>query len=186
MQIIFLDIDGVLVNAVSLRSRSPHEHSNADPSCVAALNRIVAETGAGIVVSSSWRIGQELADMREVINLHFGVNGNVLGMTPRLTAKKISAGPRGQLEVSAERGDEIDCWLRSAHPWPVESFVILDDEDDMGALKSHLVQTNFTGGLTMQHADRAIEILATCARPEALSRERTGQQTISTFGCRKM
>ncbi len=159
MKIIFLDIDGVLVNRKSLMERPrPHRHSNADPDCVAALNHIAAETGAGIVVSSVWRIGRTRADLREIVNSHFGVIGSVLDKTPHMTTKK-DFGTLMAIEVSAERGDEIDYWLRSDHRWPIESFAILDDDDDMGIHKGRLVKTEFEPGLTMADAERAIRIL---------------------------
>lgn len=160
MKIIFLDIDGVLVNRKSLMHRPrPHPHSNADPDCVAALNRIISATGADIVVSSTWRIGCMLADLRGIINSHFGVVGSVIDKTRRMTTRKLFEGHPGMVEVSAERGDEIDYWLRSDHRWPIESFVILDDDDDMGIHKGRLVKTEFEVGLTMADAERAICML---------------------------
>lgn len=54
------------------------------------------------------------------------------------------------------RGDEIKLWLKQV---PVESFVILDDVDDMGNLYPHLVKTDHV--MLMQEHDlkKAIAIL---------------------------
>jgi hypothetical protein len=53
-KIIFLDFDGVLNNPGCYEIASG-SHTPPDQSCVDALNRIISETGASIVVSSSWR-----------------------------------------------------------------------------------------------------------------------------------
>ena len=159
MKILFLDIDGVLVSRRSWGKRHPHGHANADPEAVAALNHIIAETGARIVVSSVWRQGQSLTDLRQIINGHFGVVGGVISKTPIIRTKKQFEGTPGMIEVSAERGDEIDFWLRAQHSEPIDRYVILDDDSDMGAHKHRLVQANFETGLTMADAERAIALL---------------------------
>ena len=58
MKVIFLDIDGVMncrrsVKADIANDRRPY--SSFDPDCVNALNQIIKETDAVIVVSSVWR-----------------------------------------------------------------------------------------------------------------------------------
>jgi hypothetical protein len=160
MRIIFLDLDGVLVSrrSIVLRDR-PHRHANADPEAVAALNYLIKQTGALLVVSSVWRIGETLVGLREIINGHFGVIGAVIGKTPVIRTKKLYKGTPGMIEIAAERGDEIDFWLRSDHREPVDSYVILDDDSDMGKHKHRLVLTQFETGLTMADAGRAIAML---------------------------
>lgn len=165
MKVIFLDIDGVLVTSASWGQRRPYGHAPADDQCVMALNRIIALTGAEIVVSSTWRIGTSVAELREILNIRFGVTGRVIDKTPRLTTKRMFEGQVGQVEVevAAERGDEIAAWLRGYQRHPVDSFVILDDDPDMGKLAGRLVKTNFQHGLTETDADRAIDLLgASC------------------------
>lgn len=49
-------------------------------------------------------------------------------------------------------------WLVS-YPRPVESFVILDDNQDMVHLAHRLVRTQFSAGLTEADAEVAIRIL---------------------------
>jgi len=158
MKFVFLDIDGVLVNHQSWHDRK-WRHANAHPGCVAALNRIIAETDARIVVSSTWRLDTKLADLREIINRRFGVNGPIIAKTPRLLTETWHEGKLGSIVLAAERGDEIGTWLLNYHRHPVESYVILDDDSDMGRHKHRLVQTKFDEGLTMAHAERAIAML---------------------------
>jgi hypothetical protein len=54
---------------------------------------------------------------------------------------------------------EIDAWLTSV-PYPVKSFVILDDRQDMMMHRGRLVCIDPAVGLTLEQAHRAIEILA--------------------------
>lgn len=60
---------------------------------------------------------------------------------------------------SGYRGNEIDLWLASWQGEAIESFVILDDDDDMEPFMDNLVQTSFADGLQQKHIDTAVEIL---------------------------
>lgn len=151
MKLIFLDIDGVLVNRASTRlPRTPLEGrtvtaSTAHPSCVEQLNRVTDATGAQFVISSVWR-GLGVKTLRGLFK-KWGVKGKIVGRTPEL---------RNQ-----QRGDEIKAWLalhsgtRGRH----EPFVIIDDDADMNGLSDRLVQTGFEAGLIPSDADRVIAML---------------------------
>lgn len=140
MQLVFLDIDGVLRNLEALK-----QHWLAHPDCVAALNRLTQDSGAVIVVSSSWR-GQGRGAVKDIAQrlAQMGVTGRIVGVTPRLR--------------DAPRGREIAAWL-STHRRPVEAFVILDDDADMAELGPYLVQTDSDTGLTAADVDRALRLL---------------------------
>lgn len=148
--VIFLDIDGVLITLKSF-GQGKKSGRSAQPmsECVEQLNRIVRETGAGIVLSSTWRYDNDPVEL-----LHrFRVEAECLGATPELIRQT-----RGSsLVVVPQRGDEIRQWLTINEG--VERFVILDDDDDMGKLKPFLVQTTFADGLTAETADDAISLL---------------------------
>jgi hypothetical protein len=140
-RVIFLDFDGVLNN-----NRSIAEFGNCyqfDPLCVEALNRILEETGARVVISSSWRCFWSLAENTETLEVNGVLPGRVIDSTP---------------ELSVDRGYEIDAWLKSS-PAEIVSFVILDDQTDMVMHLDRLVLTTVDEGLTLEHARRAIEIL---------------------------
>ena len=87
-RIIFLDIDGVL-NGLSTTTYAqpdtmmPGERgfTGMDPIMVASLNRVLRETGAVIVVSSTWRLGQTAQSMQAILG-SWGVECQVLGVTP--------------------------------------------------------------------------------------------------------
>lgn len=147
MKVIFLDIDGVLVNRTSftLPRLKLEEHAlsyhTADPQCIALLNRIVAETGARVVVSSVWR-GLGMKRIKGILKA-WNADVQIIGLTAEIR--------------DAIRGVEIQAWLDAQTD--VESFVILDDDSDMGQLKHRLVETEAMLGLTEADADRAIAIL---------------------------
>jgi hypothetical protein len=133
-RIIFLDFDGVIVTA--------HDrYTNGDQYCVFQLNRITDSTEAKIVVSSSWRIGRTVEELRELLKL-WGVTAECIDKTPRNWGKS--------------RGDEIQEWLDKN---PVDSFVILDDDSDMVHLHNSLVKCHHIHGLDDDQVDQAIEIL---------------------------
>lgn len=151
MKVIFLDIDGVLVNRKSLMTSSG-EHTQADPDCVKALNSLVARSGADIIVSSTWRL-EGLRSVRE--RLHgWGITGRIVDITPVLERKE------GNLYTGVRRGTEIQAWLDGYKRYPIDSFVILDDDTDMGHLVPWLVKTEFGPGLTKDDTEKALAILS--------------------------
>jgi len=150
MKLVFLDFDGVLNSSGFLYgSGEPFSTTSADekidPEAVRRLNEITDRTGASIVVSSAWRIGKRVADLRGLLHRH-GVTGQVVGATP--------TGGR-------TRGDQIAESLEYQQRLGrvIESFVILDDDRDMGPLTDALVKTTQARGLQDEHVAQAIEIL---------------------------
>jgi hypothetical protein len=131
MQIVFLDFDGVLVTPSSLfRSRGPA--ARADPEAVAALNHITETTGARIVVTSTWRLEYSPGELREILS-GWGV--------PGLLADPIAVPDLGR---RIPRGEEIQEWIQTNPDRDqLESFVILDDKNDMGGPVPALVRTDF-------------------------------------------
>jgi hypothetical protein len=119
MKVIFLDIDGVL-NVI------PQGHDAFGgifhPNFVKNLGRIIDETEAKIVISSSWRHSglQKMLDMWEFRNLP----GEVIGVTPDLYRFLDFEGERTMV-----RGDEIQAILDQYYQ--ITNYVILDDDDDM-------------------------------------------------------
>jgi len=137
MKVIFLDIDGVLIRLDSLLS----DNVAASPRCVENLNRLTTETGAVIVVSSSWKklgIGKVTRFLRE-----WGVTGDIISVTPT--------------DDSLPRGQEIQQWLDNEAD--AEAFVILDDYDDMADLSDYLIQTDEEEGLTRADVMKATSLI---------------------------
>lgn len=138
MKIIFLDVDGVLINSNAIKLG----FGKVDRQCVLLLNKLTDVTGAAIVFSSCWRIGRTIEECRELLS-NWGVTGSVLDRTIN--------------DWGATRGKEIQLWL-NAHK-EVEIFVIIDDGSDMGLLILNLVQTDFEFGFTDDDYDKALKIL---------------------------
>lgn len=153
--LLFLDIDGVLVTRATLTKGTKllpgHKWSfhQFDPQTVGALNRITDETGATIVISSTWRKGRTLMQLREIL-ADQGVTGRVIDKT-------------GNSEDGI-RGGEIQRFMTDMGIEPHE-IVILDDDADMLHLTPRLIQTRSQTGLTMEDAQAAIDLLAG-RRPE--------------------
>jgi hypothetical protein len=148
MKIIFLDIDGVMNCAKYAKYlyRSGHpglRMRRFPPTAIRALNWLLEDESIKIVISSTWRKYWDIEDLRK----HFEKQGastsnRIIGYTPVFYNKP--------------RGDEIEAWINSHS---VSNFVILDDDSDMGNVKSNFVKTSNRYGLTMKHARKAKEIL---------------------------
>jgi hypothetical protein len=144
MKVIFLDIDGVLVTQASMQKSIESGkmlEECADQNCVKNLNRVIIETEAKIVISSSWK----MAGVKKMIQHldKWGVQGECIGITPDLWQYK--------------RGTEIQRWLSTRDD--IEIFTIIDDHNDMEDLIHRLVQTQFSVGFQEEHAKRCIQML---------------------------
>ncbi len=161
MKVIFLDIDGVL-NVYS------HDHdefgSQFHSHFVDNLKRIIDETEAKIVISSTWRYAG-LERMKEMWEKR-GLPGDVIDVTPDCTYLF----NEGLLELTTriERGYEIEYWL-DENPG-VQKYVILDDNDDfLPYQRGNFVRTSnninhpdcvdIGYGLTNECTNKAIRIL---------------------------
>jgi hypothetical protein len=147
MKIIFLDIDGVLNSRKSAAFYREPMRLAMDPKCVEELNTIWSRfTNTLIVLSSTWRLHWPLPALQKHM-MQFGFKGHLDDRTSFLNGK--------------ERGIEILDYLNRCreNDLVIDSFVILDDDSDMGALRSRLVQTSDEVGLTHEGALEAIELL---------------------------
>ena len=152
MKVIFLDIDGVL-NSIAFDRERTNEQGNIDESRLLLLKQILDETGALIVLSSSWRkhwdkepslcdnLGAEINSIFAIYDIA------IYDKTPRLQ--------------SNDRAEEIRLWLSQNES--TTAYAILDDiAFGWGAdLQEHLVKTNsrIGRGLEYFHVEKATEIL---------------------------
>ena len=146
--VVFLDIDGVLaVRQMQRVFLTGNRFPSLVPGdriisrvAVQCLNRITDETGAAIVVSSTWRTKRDCpSDLAR------------LGVTGQFHADWATDadGP--------DRGAEIARWLIAHGNLP---YIVIDDWSRI--VRGHvdrLVQTNFKVGLQPRDADRAVELL---------------------------
>ncbi len=134
MKYLFLDIDGVLNHEEWYRERvyalkrKEWWMDYFDPECVRRLNNILQETGARLVISSSWRMDREL-------KRYFGAVGipTDFDISPSLTKEDESG-----VLIWANRGEEVAEFLKDH---PCDNYVILDDDMDFteDQLKNHFV-----------------------------------------------
>lgn len=162
-KVIFLDIDGVLNTKwlyTQMDKNTPRDKYGYafDPNAVANLKRIIDETGAEIVISSSWKsFGlTELIDMWQERNLP----GLIIGITPNSVSDELLLhADLDNMEIFHIRGEEIKEWLLR-HGKEVSNYVIIDDVDNMlPEQQNHFVQTNPETGITEDIALLAIMTL---------------------------
>jgi len=147
---IFLDVDGVL----NKHNSHANGYCGCDKESVEILNRIIAETGAKIVLVSAWRYFVLRGEMNIAgINGLFCTHGLTWGSIIDVLPPDIPDGTG-----SADRGQGVLDWFRDrfgiAHK---VNYVILDDLD-LGYSKRHLnfIQIN---GLSEKDTGHVIAIL---------------------------
>ncbi|MBA9087292.1 phosphotransacetylase [Fontibacillus solani] len=138
MKIIFLDIDGVIVTSRHFIQSKQYFGLEFDPVCAYFLKDILKRTDAQIVVSSSWREGRTLKQIQSIFESN-GIN-EVIGITPVLEEEN--------------REQEIQEFINSVGN--VECFVIIDDEEEMNQLKTHLISTDFRTGITEEIVEEVV------------------------------
>jgi len=150
--IIFLDLDGVLVTRKSIEnlrdkklSSDERNLQSLDDDCIIALNKLISLTDSKIVISSSWRYGKTIDYFQQLFEKK-NVNWEVIGLTPK-TREDI-------------RGKEISQWLEN-NKENVKSFLILDDDvDDIWPFfPDNVLHTNMLDGFNEKLVELATKIL---------------------------
>lgn len=151
MNIIFLDIDGVL-NTWRFQDYQVKYHEcdswnaqfNFDPICMKNLKELIDKINAYIVISSSWRNTENgIKDICNNLKL-YELENRFFSCTPILQGKT--------------RGDEIKQCLDFFSDMEI-NYIILDDENDVGDLKSRLVKCNDYYGFTKNELEKALKLL---------------------------
>jgi hypothetical protein len=160
VKIIFLDIDGVMNTASWLNTQPPfslrlYPERALHPVAVQRLNDITEQTGAAIVISSTWRMKMGLQRLREVF-AGVGLRATIIDVTPSL--------PMRDDTLALHREQELISWLRR-HP-EVQAYIVLDDLPIGGAFSPTAILIDPEVGLTDDDASRAVDILRNL--PDAL------------------
>ena len=162
-KILFLDIDGVLNTKwwyTQMDRNTPKDQYGYafDPRAVANLKRIVDETEAEIVISSSWK-SFGFSELEEMWNER-GLPGKLIGITPNsVSDEMLLNADLDHMELFSIRGMEIKEWLSKNGKY-VSNYVIIDDMDNfLPEQRTHFVQTNPDVGITTEDTERAIMIL---------------------------
>lgn len=142
--VIFLDIDGVICLQKQWGSRKNNKgkkynrkYDLFDPKAIRALNKILQESGAEIVLSSTWRIHYSIEEMNELFSER-GIKGQITDYTPLFETDPEAHGDSQlyAMEVNGKniyfqefwcdiRSKEIRYWLRQNKD--VSKWVAIDD-----------------------------------------------------------
>jgi len=162
MRVIFLDIDGVLNSHQSAYMRDNlrknldnskgkklpknleevvngflglyyHDGGDMCPLAISNLEYILLEhTDVKIVISSSWRLGEDMREIKKWFKFSRLIPERIIDTTPVLK--------------NAPRGDEIRRWLLD-HWRSCRDFVVLDDDTDMDAVEDNFIHVDNHIGL---------------------------------------
>ena len=129
MNIVFLDIDGVLASWLKMGNVSRDADGHLfEPAAIDALNKITNHIDGKIVISSTWRQTRSLETFQDFFKRR-GIEAEVVGLTP---------------ELDNGRADEIQTWIDQND---VGYFIIIDDNTrgieehfkyDMNVLRTNL------------------------------------------------
>lgn len=156
MKVIFLDIDGVINSEEFAIWIHVHPefcenggHFWVDPEKIDMIVNLCEETGAKLVISSSWRgwsLRATLEDFSTYRDLS-RLNPYIVGVTPRLF-----------IHLNMSRGDEIQYYLDKDQS--ITHYCIVDDDNDMlDSQKDNFVMVDYKTGLTEEDVNKIKNIL---------------------------
>ena len=169
---VFLDIDGVLNSFPSRHTAMRHEDEEAITLALAAaptfldnLDSVIKQSGALIVLSSTWRIGDETKDA--VVRRLASCGLELFGCTPELEVDAAI-----DISPEEERAIEIAKWLDKyrSDGGCTAGWVAIDDMDLVGNGNGRMQSSNFVMtlddfGLTRAKTEEAVAKLL-AQRPE--------------------
>ena len=175
MNIIFVDIDGVLVHEDYIVSVYPNIKRDRFgelfcPVASSLLNELIEKTDAKIVISSTWR-ADGIDDMKQMWSDR-NMSGEVIGVTPHFYVRDVKQG----FKPSIPRGLEIDSWLSTNHfqhrrpecvadfdrakKCKIKNYLIIDDDTDMlYNQRNNFVRCDAMVGFTFNDFQTALKIL---------------------------
>lgn len=152
MNIIFLDIDGVLNTERFVKIQVKNNECNYyeaqfnfDPICMKNLKELINDYCCKVVITSTWRL--DYPNDKYWIELignfkKYGIDNSIIGVTTR------------KYDI---RGKQIQEWLKQHKE--VNNYVIIDDDSDMGELINKLAKCDSKTGLTNEVKNKCIELL---------------------------
>lgn len=151
MKLILLDIDGVLNNEHT-RTTTHDGWCFVDDYLVERFGRLVKESGAKVVLSSTWRVGWNRDD--ESLNEPFFNQ-----LRDKLKEYDIEIWDMLPLPISSRRSRSIEKYFEDYRGPFITNYVIIDDWNDMDEYSSHLVLVNPIYGLRDEDIYKALDIL---------------------------
>lgn len=148
MNVIFLDVDGVLnsirkLKEVYLKTHKSHSLSNYpfDEECLNNLKKIVDEFDLYIVITSTWRKNENHLKKLLFELSKYGLDSRVIGCT----------------KVLDNRENEIIDYLNNHKD--VDKYIILDDDYIGEKLESSLIKTDNNIGFSSEDSLKCIKKL---------------------------
>ena len=138
--LIFLDIDGVLITGSSGNLTTSHGvMSYMEPSCLKALSKVLrCQAKPKIVISSSWRISMSNTEIAFADNNASDIWSLVVGKTGDFMTTRSN-----EIREYLDNNDYLD-------------YVIIDDHDMTSSFGPRMFVTEFKIGLTDKIADDII------------------------------
>ena len=162
MNVIFLDIDGVL-NSSFWNEQHQKEISDGtliDRDKIKILATLVRNTDAAIILHSGWRfwfdseLQPQQPEAQRLVQMFRDAGLSIAGVTPDLTTEEI----RRTKKFSLVKADEIMAWLDTHDD--ITGWVVIDDlELHNAVIGQHQVKTDPAVGLTAEDARKAEQIL---------------------------
>jgi len=147
MNIVFLDIDGVLNSSnyfknIANKYEKPYSIYNEpfDSVCMANLKVLIENTNSNIVIISSYRKDKEAIGLFMNALKEYGLYEKVIGMTPILGIR---------------REDEIKMYISTIKE--CVNFIILDDANYYIELYDNLIRVDNKNGLSIDNVKKGIE-----------------------------
>ncbi len=146
--LILLDIDGVMVQAASWRPVEILDDgfTSFSPRAVSGLQKIISETNASIVLTTSHKSKYNLTQWKAIFKKR-GIIASIAKITDNGTA--------------LNRKEEIINWANNNKH--IERYVIIDDDKSLNGLpytiKEKLIQTSAMIGLNEEISAKAIAVL---------------------------
>ena len=162
MDVIFLDIDGVLNSNLWNESHQKEieEGTLIDKNLVSLLGLLVKTTNAKIVLSSGWRFwfNEKMRPLRteaeRLVAFFSSEDLFIYDFTPDLTTEEI----RETKKFSLVKAQEILKWIELHEE--VDKWIVIDDLDLGNSIVSeHQIRTNPETGLTRQDVELAIKMI---------------------------
>lgn len=162
MKVIFLDIDGVLNSDIWYKKQAAQKkasmnlNDHLDKEAIRLLNKIITQTNANVVLSSTWRKHYALEEIQAIFD-NKGFLGHIIAKTPDLVG----------MNEYFTRGNEILKWCKENEALlgkkyvDFKEYVILDDKDDMlyWQRNNFFLMDRFCG-LTPSQTTRIIKFLS--------------------------
>lgn len=146
----YVDVDGVL-NSDNFAARmieednyNPFMDDYLDIQAIRNLRHIIKETGAKIILSSSWRWDKDAYD---AVKKQLAIVGLEIFDCTNM-----------DIRINMNRTQEIEEHIK-ANIDRIKNYVILDDDIIKEPLDKHWVRCTFKEGLTHKLAEQAVEIL---------------------------